>query len=243
MRETVDAVLFDLDNTLIDFLEPLEAWAQAWATCAVPDRRDEVARALIDATLDGREDPERGLERVADRFDVNGRAQEATERAWAAYEEALTPYPGVCGLLAECRRRGWALGVVTDAPRERAWHRLHGTELAPAFQAVVARDDSPDGKAGPEPFHQALDALDVAPGDAAMVGDWPAYDVRWPRRLGMRAVLAGWGQDPSDPRTREEAPACPVAGAPSEVPGLLADPPAAAEGPRQARLAGARANH
>lgn len=238
MRETVSAVLFDLDNTLIDFLEPLNAWAEAWAARAAPDRSEAVAEALVAATLDGPEDPERGLARVTERFGISDRACSATEHAWTAYEEALTPYPGVCGLLAECRRRGWRLGVVTDAPRERAWHRLNGTGLAAAFRTIVTRDDTPRGKAGPEPFHQALDALEVAPSEAAMVGDWPAYDVRWPRRLGMRAVLAGWGQDEDDPRAKAEAPACPIAGSPSEVPGILEEPAVtgARTAPAQARL-------
>lgn len=224
MQPSTAAVLFDLDNTLIPFLDPLNAWARTWAAHAAPERENAVAQALVDATLDGREDPERGLSRVAGRFGLHERAREATEAAWTAYEDAVRPYRGVCGLLAECRRRGWTLGVVTDAPRERAWHRLRATELAGAFQVIVTRDDTPDGKAGPEPFRQALDAIDVEPGNAAMVGDWPAYDVKWPRRLGMRAVLAGWGQSDDDPRAKASAPACPVAGTPSEVPGILAEP-------------------
>lgn len=223
MDDTPEAVLFDLDNTLIPFMAPLRAWATAWAGTAAPDDAPAVADALVQATLDGEEDPARGLERVPERFDLAGDPDEATARAWSAYEDALAPYPGVCGLLADLVRRDVSLGIVTDAPRERAMHRLTGTGLAHAFEVIVTRDETPKGKQGPEPFELALSVLEHAPRRAVMIGDWPAYDVEWPHRLGMRAVLAGWGIDPTDPRARVDELPCPIAGAPSEVPGILFD--------------------
>lgn len=221
MKDRLDCVLFDLDNTLIPFMRPLKAWAHAWAQKAAPDDAETVADELIHATLDDGEDPERGIQRMAQRLDLNGATQDATEHAWDAYEDAIAPYPGVCGLLATLKREGLALGIVTDAPRERAWHRLTSTQLAHAFQVIVTRDDTPDGKQGPEPYQQALSVLDASPRSATMIGDWPKYDVRWPRRLGMQAILARWGYDPHDPRSDGEAPACPVATAPSEIPDML----------------------
>lgn len=238
MRDGPDTVLFDLDNTLVPFLDPLDAWADAWAaTAASEDIRSEVREALIEATLDGREDPGRGVEHAVDRFDLRAPRAQADAVAREAYREALSPYPGVCGLLAEIKQRDLAVGVVTDAPRERALHRLDATDLAPAFDVIVTRDDTPNGKEGPEPFEIALSVLEKAPEQAVMIGDWPAYDVLWPRRLGMRAVLAGWGADPDDPRTGTGAPPCPVAGSPSEVTGILF-PASASRRSRAKRVAG-----
>lgn len=228
----LDCVLFDLDNTLLPFMQPLQAWAQTWAQYAAPDRQETIASELVHATLDEGEDPESGIRKVARTHQLGDKVEDASRRAKQAYDAALGPYPGVCGLLATLKRGGLDLGVVTDAPRERAWHRLTSTELASAFRVIVTRDDTPRGKQGPEPFQQALSVLDTQPGRAAMIGDWPAYDVRWPRRLGMRAILATWGQDPDDPRSDGKAPACPVATAPSEVPDLL-DDGAGRGGPRQ----------
>lgn len=235
----LDCVLFDLDNTLLPFMQPLQAWARTWARTAAPGREDEVARELVQATLEHKEDPVNGIEEVTVRNDLPGDLQEADEKAHEAYDDALAPYPGVCELLATLQREGYTLGVVTDAPRDRAMHRLESTELCPVFRVIVTRDDTPRGKQGPEPFQQALSVLGARPEKAAMVGDWPAYDVRWPRRLGMRAILAAWDQDPEDPRSQEHAPPCPVASAPSEVPDLLDDGPVkgpTVRGSRQAAL-------
>lgn len=240
MTDAPEAVLFDLDNTLVPFLDPLDAWAAAWArAAAAPDRVDEVKDALMAATLDGPEDPDRAVARVTDRFDLAGPVEHADAVAEKAYRDALSPYPGVCGVIAEIKRRGLALGVVTDAPRARAMHRLTATDLVHAFDVIVTRDDTPDGKQGPEPFETALSVLGHRPERAVMIGDWPAYDVAWPRRLGMRAVLAGWGADPDDPRTGTGAPPCPVAGSPSEITTILFETPARARA--RARTAGGQA--
>lgn len=225
MRRTT-TVLFDLDNTLIPFLPPLNAWANTFAKHADPRNERAIAKDLIDATLDGPEDPERGLEHVAGRWGLNGTTRHATEEAWAAYEDALAPYTGVCGLLATLTQRGAKLGIVTDAPRERAWHRLNKTNLAGAFHVIVTRDDTPDGKQGPEPFRQALRVLDAQPHEAVMIGDWPAYDAAWPRRLGMKPILAGWGFEPDASPTTSPPLELPTAGAPSEIPSMITEPPA-----------------
>jgi putative hydrolase of the HAD superfamily len=188
-----DAILFDLDNTLIPFLEPLRRWAEAWADEAHPQDPDPVREALLDATLDAREDPERAVREVADEWDLDDERQAATEAARRVYWRALTPYPGIRATLARLDHAGIPLGVVTDAPRERAAVRLSATQLTRRFDVIVTRDDTDGGKTNARPFHLALEDLDADPADALMVGDWPAFDVRWPNRIGMDTVLAAWG--------------------------------------------------
>lgn len=191
----LEAVCFDLDNTLIPFFDPLRTWTNAWAQHAVlPCERSDVAEALIHHTLDGPEDRARAIQRVSERWRVNGARQPATERAEQAYRTALAPYPGIVHQLDELERSGYSLAVVTDAPRGRAIERLEATGLARRFETIITLDDTPRGKRGPEPFELALDRLGLPAHEVGMVGDWPVYDVRWPKRLGMRTVLARWGQ-------------------------------------------------
>ncbi len=224
MRRTT-TVLFDLDNTLIPFMPPIKAWAHTFAHHADPHHESAIAQDLIDATLNEVEDPERGLEHVAEAWGLNGATRHATEEAWQAYEAALEPYTGICGLLATLQQQGAKLGIITDAPRERAWHRLTQTNLAQAFQIIITRDDTPKGKQGPEPFQQALRILDVEPHEAVMIGDWPAYDAAWPRRLGMQAILAGWGFEPDHAPNPSKPLNIPTAGTPSEIPSMITQTP------------------
>lgn len=198
---TIDAILFDLDNTLIPFLPPLRRWAQTWADVARPEDPDPVREALLDVTLDGAEDTSRAVRVVADRFDLHDEAEVASREARCVYWRALSPYPGVPGVLHRLEDEV-RLGVVTDAPRKRAAVRLSATQLTRRFDVVVTRDETPAGKTSPEPFRLALDELGAEPAQALMVGDWPAFDVRWPNRIGMRSVLASWGSGALPDRAR-----------------------------------------
>lgn len=230
----LDHVLFDLDNTLVPFLPAIRSWARSWARPLVPPgKRSRLARELIELTLQHGEDPGKGIDTALARWNIHLSDQvlsEAEEQAHRAYRSSLRPYQGIPETIAELTAQGLELAIVTDAPGARAEERLAATGLGRHFEVVVTRDQTPRGKQGPEPFQQALRALQGDPVRTAMVGDWPTYDVRWPKRLGMRTVLAGWGcQDPHRPADPGERPWA-VAESPRELPGLLtqdATPPAA----------------
>lgn len=230
----IDHVLFDLDNTLVPFLPAIRSWARAWARPLVPPgKRSRLARELIELTLQHGEDPAKGIHTAISRWNLHlpqATLDQAQANASEAYQGALRPYPGIPETLRELTAQGLGLAIVTDAPEARAQERLATTGLDRHFDLVVTRDDTPRGKQGPEPFQQAMRALRGDPVRTAMIGDWPAYDVRWPKRLGMRTVLAGWGcQDPHRPSGSAERPWA-VAEAPTDLPGLLtrdATPPAA----------------
>lgn len=230
----LDHVLFDLDNTLVPFLPAIRSWARAWARPLVPPgKRGRLARELIELTLQHGEDPAKGIDTAAARWNLHlpdETMAEAEAQAMEAYRSSLKPYPGIPETIRELTAQGLELAIVTDAPEARAEERLAATGLGRHFDLVVTRDHTPQGKRGPEPFQQALRALQGDPVRTAMIGDWPTYDVRWPKRLGMRTVLAGWGcQDPHRPSEPAERPWA-IAEAPHELPSLLtqdATPPAA----------------
>lgn len=234
-----NVVLFDLDNTLIPFLQPLRRWAEAWAETAQPEDPDPVREALLDVTLEETEDPERAIRVVTDRFELEGTADRASEAARQTYWRELAPYPGVRGSLARLRRKEVPLAVVTDAPRKRAAIRLAATQLTRFFEVVVTRDDTPhgNGKASPRPFQIALDELETGPEHAVMVGDWPAFDIRWPNRLGMRTVLAQWGSGALPDHARCDSSPTLAADEPREVCNVVLDDALASTPAHQASLA------
>jgi len=213
LKPNANAILFDLDNTLVPYVEPVRRWARAWANAASDDPR-AVEKALVDETLEGRAHPTAATDAAAEQFGLHGVKHEATDAARQTYWNAVNPYPGVRSALDQLDGSDVKLGVVTDAPRERAAVRLAASQLTDRFDVVVAYDDTPRGKEGPEPFDRALEQLGEPPRKAVMVGDWPAYDVRWPNRLGMRTVLAQWcqaeipacGQAETDPWVTAEQP-------------------------------------
>lgn len=196
----IRAVIFDLDNTLVDFM--------SMKRLAV----DAAIDAMIDAglTLD-RAGAERDIlaiyeregieyQRVFDDFleahlgEVDYRILAAGIVAYRrAREAALVLYPHVTSTLMTLMKRGLRLAVVSDAPRREAWLRLCYLNLHHVFDAVVTFEDTGERKPSPAPFRLALERLGVAPEEALMVGDWPERDVVGAMQAGLRTAFARYG--------------------------------------------------
>lgn len=196
----IRALVFDLDNTLVDFME--------MKRLAV----DAAVHAMIDTGLDLEvEKAKAGIQRVYDRegieyqrvFDdflqaehgrVDPRILASGVVAYRrAKEAALVLYPHVTWTLMELMKLGLRLAVVSDAPRREAWLRLCSLNLHHAFDVVVTFDDTGESKPSPAPFKRVLEELGIEASEGLMIGDWPERDVVGATKVGMRTVFARYG--------------------------------------------------
>jgi putative hydrolase of the HAD superfamily len=107
----------------------------------------------------------------------------------------LEPYPHVIPTLLKLKGSGYKLAVVSDAPRMRAWLRLASMKLTEYFDAVVTMDDV-GGKLKPDPapYRLALKELGLSPSEVIFVGDNPKRDILGAHMLGIKTVLAKYGE-------------------------------------------------
>ena len=196
----IRAVIFDLDNTLVDFM----AMKRQAIDAAIHAMRDagwmlpaEEIRARIDRIY-----AERGIEfqnvfdqLLYDEFSkIDYKILSAGIIAYRrAREAALVPYPHVYLTLIELAKMDLKLAVVSDAPAREAWLRLTYLNLHHLFDVVVTFDDSGKRKPDPVPFQKALDRLGVKPQEALMVGDWAERDVVGAAQVGMKTAFARYG--------------------------------------------------
>lgn len=219
MRELVAAVqlravLFDLDNTLIDFVRVKRMGSDAAARAMIaagadfPFRADEAGDILFGAYLEDIEG-----ERVFEHFLRQHHRQKLmlsqhmidkiTASAVNAYLKAKTlhlePYPSVRRTLLRLARMGVHMGVITDAPRFKAYQRLDAAGLTDFFDFVLGFDDHGELKPHERPFREALDLLDLPPQAVLMVGDWPERDIGGAKAVGMHTAWAAYGRPDLDP--------------------------------------------
>ena len=194
------AVIFDLDNTLVDFMlmkkQAIDAAINAMRDAGLKLSTDEI-RQRIDQIYN-----ERGIE-FQSVFDellyrefskIDHKILSAGVIAYRrAREAALVPYPHVTMTLIELSKMQLKLGVVSDAPSKEAWLRLSYLNFHHLFDAVVTFDDTGMRKPNPEPFRKILEMLRIEPGDALMVGDWAERDVLGAAQVGMKTVFARYG--------------------------------------------------
>lgn len=196
----ISAVVFDLDNTLVDFMlmkrNAVKAGIGAMIDAGLAFTHSEidtrineiykeqgieyqrVFNALLES-LTGRIDPKI----LAAGIIAYRRAREAT----------LVTYPHVHMTLFHLSRMGLKLGVVSDAPQLEAWLRLCYLNLHYIFDAVVTFEDTGERKPSPVPFQRIMELLASKPEETLMVGDWEERDIKGARNVGMKTAFARYG--------------------------------------------------
>ena len=198
---TIKAVLFDLDNTLIDFIR-MKRLASRAAACAMVEaglKADpkEISEKLFDFYLKHGIESDDAFQKFLEKEfgKVEPRILAAGINAYLKEKYLhLKHYPGTIETLKEVKKRGLKLGVVSDGVRLKAWMRLNASGLDKYFDVVVTHDDTGKKKPAKEPFLKACEELKVKPEECLMVGDWVERDIEGAKALGMKTCLAKYGQ-------------------------------------------------
>lgn len=198
----IKAVAFDLDNTLIDF------------STFKKQTSINAARAMIDYGLN--EDFAQLYSKIWQTYETKGieyqktfsdvlisydldlnkfeKIQQAAITAYLKTKfEVLRPYPNTLWVLLKLRSNGIKTGVITDAPRNKAWQRLVITGLDAAFDHVITFDDTSKTKPNLEPFELFLKKTSDKPDEIIFVGDNPNRDILGAKKAGMKTALAKYG--------------------------------------------------
>jgi HAD superfamily hydrolase (TIGR01549 family) len=106
-------------------------------------------------------------------------------RAWERHEN-FSLYEDALPALEALRGHGLLIGLVSNGQRDLEEFAAHHTL---EVDAMVGSKSHGRTKPHPSIFVAALEALDVAADEAAMVGDSYEDDIEGARSLGMRAIL------------------------------------------------------
>lgn len=109
--------------------------------------------------------------------------------AYSSEREArVAPFPGAVETLAELRRRGHRLGLLTNGGARLQRAKIERYDLAPLFDAIRVEGEVGIGKPFPEAFAGALAALGADGESAAMIGDDLEADVAGAQAAGLLAI-------------------------------------------------------
>jgi putative hydrolase of the HAD superfamily len=189
----IKSILFDMDNTLFDFIEAKHAACDAIVEyLGLKDSRE-----LFQYFLRGIYNFE-AWENIRDYMNDRGvYSENAYLDCCDLYEktklESIDPYPNVAETLFQLKKMGFSLGVVTDAHIGHATSRLMNTGLFEHFDVVVTGDMTGTKKPSPEIFLHSLNKLQINPHQALFIGDSLRRDIEPAKKIGMITAYAAYG--------------------------------------------------
>ena len=196
----IKAIIFDLDNTLLDFMKMkrqavragIESMIEAGLTVDQDKSVDRIFELYEAKGWENQQIFDIFLEEIHGKVDAKFLA--AGIVAYRRAREAnLKVYPNVNQTLVSLGKMGLKLAIVSDAPRREAWMRIFYLNLHHVFDIVLTFDDTGVRKPSPKPFEMALDQLSVKADEAIMIGDWPERDVEGAKQLGIKIIYARYG--------------------------------------------------
>ena len=196
----IKAIIFDLDNTLLDFVKMKQFAVKAAITAMIEAGLDVDEKKAYQDIFDLYVKKGWENQQVFDDY-LNQTVGKVSNKILAAgivsyrraREATLLVYPNVNKTLIELIKMGIQLSVVSDAPSREAWMRLYYLNLHHVFDPVLTFDDTGVRKPSAKPFEMALDILQSNPDEVLMIGDWPERDVVGAKQIGMKTIFARYG--------------------------------------------------
>lgn len=196
----IEAVIFDIDNTLLDFMKmkraAVDAAVDAMIDAGLKIPKDEMIEKIFQVYWqEGIEDQNIFDKVLLKEFgEIDYKILAAGIVGYRKAKEAnMTLYPHVRMTLTELLKMGIRLGVVSDAPRLPVWLRIVSLGLHHYFEKIVTFDDTGKRKPAPEPFLKIMDLMNLKPENTMMIGDWAERDIKGAKNLGMVTAWAKYG--------------------------------------------------
>jgi len=182
----IDAVLFDLDGTLVDsipliadtLIKTLREYFPA--VYVSPTEVDAMIGPPLSASFARYTADPRVIDAMIDRYRAIYKAGEL---------DAIRIFPHAAETLRELKKRGYRLGLVTSKFTASALPSLDHYGLTPLFDVIVGLEHVKNHKPHPEPVLKALKAFPY--GQAVMVGDTEG-DLVAGRDAGILTCAVGW---------------------------------------------------
>ena len=206
MRD-IQAIFFDLDDTLVDFgkarrkgLVELAGQLAARVPNQSPDQLRELqARIVEDRSRRGRGMPQDGDMRGArirvwaDVLHFIGAPDLADPGQLTDDHDLLTRrnlelYPDADAAIRWAAERFQITGIITNGPSDVQWGEVRAVELEDRVDRVIVAGDIGAYKPDPRIFEAALEGLSIPPQAAAFIGNSADHDVAGALRAGWSAL-------------------------------------------------------
>ena len=168
MRADIQAVVFDLDGTLLDrrrsFARFVRNQRERFAHCLQTVDQDQYVQTLIELDGDGYAPRKSLFAGAITRFRLpSGMAETLLSDYRARFPDACVLFPDAAQTLECLRASGLKLGLITNGSIRMQSRKLQCLGLSPSFDTILISDAEGISKPDPQIFHRALERLNTNP--------------------------------------------------------------------------------
>lgn len=200
----LQAVLFDLDGTLLDTAPDFIAVVnQQRQRHQLPALEHELIRATVSHGARALTTLSFGLQ--PDQPGFEEKRQELLDLYADHLAVYTTIFPGINEVLGWLEAKNLPWGIVTNKPRQYAEEILTQLTLHKRYHTLVCPDDVTHTKPNAEPMLLACTQINCSPAQTIYLGDH-RRDIEAGRNAGMKTIAVNYGYiDPDDPASDWQA--------------------------------------
>lgn len=185
-----DAVVFDLDGTLLDTLDDLTASVNAaMEACGIRKYTRNEVRSFVG----------NGIHKLIERAVPGGEENSLFQSAYDLFKshyavhcmDLTEPYPGIMDLLARLKEQGYRTAIVSNKA-DFAVKKLNEQYFNGLVDTAVGEQEGIRKKPEPDMVNLALHGLDVPAERAVYIGD-SEVDIRTAGNASMDSIIVTWG--------------------------------------------------
>lgn len=184
----LDALLFDIDGTLLDTnWAHVEAWQRAFESAGHHIAKDRIE---LEIGKGGDKLVPSILGEAVEKKDGDAlRKRQQAEFEKVAKQRGFSAFTGAMELLATARKQKLKVALATSSNKEhlRILEEAAGVKLKDAADLIVTADDAEESKPAPDIVAAAVKKLRLKPAQCALIGD-TLYDMQAARRAGVIGI-------------------------------------------------------
>ena len=193
----LQAVLFDLDGTLLDRLSCLRVYLYGQVERLANDLYalpfGEYMERVIELDAHGHADKGELFRSIERDFALSlGTWQRLLDDFLIYFPHVCVPFPKAHQTLTTLRQQGLKMGIITNGAVDSQQPKIDGLGIARYFDTILISEAEGVAKPDAEIFRRATDNLGVSSDQAVMIGDNPEADIRGAKSCGMKAI---WKRD------------------------------------------------
>ncbi|MFJ5764359.1 HAD family hydrolase [Lysinibacillus sp. NPDC093210] len=202
----IEAVLFDLDGTLLDREKSLIAFVSHQYERLTPKlssipKEDYISR-FIELDNNGYAWKDKVYKQLINEFNLTDcTVKELLDDYVSSFKYYCKPFSRLHSMLNELKQQNIKLGMITNGKGQFQLDNIRALGIEQNFEVILISEWEGIKKPNPEIFDRALAKLQVSAASSMFVGDHALNDIEAAQNIGMVAV---WKRNDASPTVKAE---------------------------------------